>query len=170
MALCNEYGLERIVGVEPDPREKITDVKRALNPSMLIRAIPPAGRKSPRPCGSGIKTKKCCPELAAQLSPKRAKHESDQTMRSPSATRNTPDSPTLITRGYEHTRRARSPRSRRPRCGWSCSARRATCLMQRYGSGWRRYRYRAGSVAGGHCRRDPARTDLRRAGRCACSA
>jgi len=65
MALCNEHGIVCIVGIEPDQREDISDVERALNPSMPIRAVPKAGRNAPCPCGSGIKTKKCCPELAA---------------------------------------------------------------------------------------------------------
>lgn len=65
LALCNEHGIQCIVGVEPDQYEDITDVERALTPSLPSRAVPKAGRNAPCPCGSGIKTKKCCPELAA---------------------------------------------------------------------------------------------------------
>lgn len=65
MTLCDEHGIVCIVGVEPDQREDITDVERALNPSTPIRVTPKAGRNAPCPCGSGIKTKKCCSELAA---------------------------------------------------------------------------------------------------------
>lgn len=65
MALCNDHGIVCIVGVEPDKREDITDVERALNPSTPTRVTPKAGRNDPCPCGSGIKTKKCCPDLGA---------------------------------------------------------------------------------------------------------
>jgi len=65
VALCSERGIECIVGVEPDRPEDITDVERALNPPTAIRAAPKVGRNAPCPCGSGIKTKKCCPQLAA---------------------------------------------------------------------------------------------------------
>jgi uncharacterized protein YecA (UPF0149 family) len=51
--------------VEPDKPEDITDVERALHPPTPIRARAKVGRNEPCPCGSGIKTKKCCPELAA---------------------------------------------------------------------------------------------------------
>ncbi len=64
MALCNDHGIVCIVGVEPDQREDVTDVELALNPSTPTRVAPKAGRNDPCPCGSGIKTKKCCPELA----------------------------------------------------------------------------------------------------------
>jgi SWIM/SEC-C metal-binding protein len=65
LALCNQHGIQCIVGVEPDQREDITDIERALNPSTPTRVAPKVGRNKPCPCGSGIKTKKCCPELAA---------------------------------------------------------------------------------------------------------
>ncbi len=65
MTLCNGHGIECIVGVEPDQQEDINDVERALNPSTPIRAAPKPGRNDPCPCGSRIKTKKCCPQLVA---------------------------------------------------------------------------------------------------------
>lgn len=65
VALCNQHGIECIVGVEPDQPEDVTDVERALNPPGPVRVAPKPGRNDPCPCGSGIKTKKCCPELAA---------------------------------------------------------------------------------------------------------
>jgi hypothetical protein len=65
MTLCNGHGIECIVGVEPDQPEDINDVERALNPPTPIRAAPKPGRNDACPCGSGIKTKKCCPELVA---------------------------------------------------------------------------------------------------------
>ena len=65
LELCNQHGIECIVGVEPDKSEDITDVDRALNSPRPIRAATKPGRNDPCPCGSGIKTKKCCPELVA---------------------------------------------------------------------------------------------------------
>lgn len=65
IALCAEYGLHYIVGVEHDKPEDISDVERALNPPEPARAALKPGRNDPCPCGSGLKTKKCCPELAA---------------------------------------------------------------------------------------------------------
>jgi SWIM/SEC-C metal-binding protein len=65
IALCSERGIACIVGVEPDKPEDVTDVERALNPLTPVRIVAKAGRNDPCPCGSGIKTKKCCPELAA---------------------------------------------------------------------------------------------------------
>jgi SWIM/SEC-C metal-binding protein len=65
IALCQEYGVHVIVGVEPDKQEDISDVERAINPPEPVRALPKAGRNDPCPCGSGRKAKKCCPELTA---------------------------------------------------------------------------------------------------------
>jgi SWIM/SEC-C metal-binding protein len=65
MAVCQEYGVEVIIGVEPGEPEDITDVERAINPPEPVRALPKAGRNDPCPCGSGRKAKKCCPELTA---------------------------------------------------------------------------------------------------------
>ena len=64
LELCTQHGIVCIVGVEPDKPEDITDVERALRPPTPIRAPAKVGRNEPCPCGSGIKTKKCCPELA----------------------------------------------------------------------------------------------------------
>jgi SWIM/SEC-C metal-binding protein len=65
MALCGENGIECIVGIEPDQPEDFTDVERALYPTEPVRVAAKPGRNDPCPCGSGIKTKKCCPELTA---------------------------------------------------------------------------------------------------------
>jgi SWIM/SEC-C metal-binding protein len=65
VALCAEHGIDYVVGVEPDKPEDISDIERALNPPEPVRAALKPGRNDPCPCGSGLKTKKCCPELAA---------------------------------------------------------------------------------------------------------
>jgi SWIM/SEC-C metal-binding protein len=65
MALCTKQGVECIVGVEPDQPEDLSDIERALNPSGPVRVAPKPGRNAACPCGSGVKTKKCCPELTA---------------------------------------------------------------------------------------------------------
>jgi SWIM/SEC-C metal-binding protein len=65
IALCAEHDIVCIVGIEPDKPEDITDIERALNPQEPVRAILKPGRNEPCPCGSGVKTKKCCPELVA---------------------------------------------------------------------------------------------------------
>ena len=65
IAFCGEYRIECIVGIEPDQPEDLTDIERALTPPGPVRAVRKAGRNEPCPCGSGIKTKKCCPELTA---------------------------------------------------------------------------------------------------------
>ncbi len=62
-AHCAAYGIEYILGVEPDKTEDISDLERALHPPEPLRARPKAGRNEPCPCGSGKKAKKCCPEL-----------------------------------------------------------------------------------------------------------
>ena len=63
--LCAEHGIDYVVGVEPDKPEDISDIERALNPPEPVRAALKPGRNHPCSCGSGLKTKKCCPELAA---------------------------------------------------------------------------------------------------------
>ena len=64
-AECREYGVHFVLAVEPDEPEDISDLDRALNPLEPIRAAPKVGRNDPCPCGSGLKTKKCCPQLTA---------------------------------------------------------------------------------------------------------
>ena len=65
IAHCSEQGIACIVGVEPDQTEDLTDLERALHPPEPVRAVVRPGRNDPCPCGSGQKTKKCCPQLAA---------------------------------------------------------------------------------------------------------
>lgn len=65
LELCSQHGIVCIVGVEADQPEDITDVTRALHPPTSVRAPAKVGRNAPCPCGSGIKTKKCCPELVS---------------------------------------------------------------------------------------------------------
>jgi SWIM/SEC-C metal-binding protein len=66
MALCQDHGIQVIVGIEPDEPEDTSDVDRVLN---RLHATPfrPEPRLPPRisgndycPCGSGKKHKKCC--------------------------------------------------------------------------------------------------------------
>lgn len=61
--LCAEHDLCYVLKVEPNEPEDITDIERALNPPEPVRAALKPGRNAPCPCGSGRKTKKCCPEL-----------------------------------------------------------------------------------------------------------
>jgi SWIM/SEC-C metal-binding protein len=63
MAVCHEYGIHFVIGVEPHQPEDITDLERALNPPEPVRAALKPGRNDPCPCGSGRKAKKCCLEL-----------------------------------------------------------------------------------------------------------
>jgi SWIM/SEC-C metal-binding protein len=60
MAICEDFGIHFILGVEPDKPEDLSDIERALSPVEPIRALPKAGRNDPCPCGSGKKFKKCC--------------------------------------------------------------------------------------------------------------
>jgi SWIM/SEC-C metal-binding protein len=62
---CNDRGIVCIVGVEPGEPEDITDLERVLYPTEPIRAAARPGRNDPCPCGSRVKTKKCCPEHSA---------------------------------------------------------------------------------------------------------
>jgi len=63
--LCAEHDLHYVLAIAPDKPEDVSDIERALNPPEPVRAAPKPGRNDPCPCGSGRKTKKCCPELAA---------------------------------------------------------------------------------------------------------
>lgn len=60
---CTENDIQAVVGVEPDKPEDVSDLDRALSPSVPARAHEKVGRNEPCPCGSGRKAKKCCPEL-----------------------------------------------------------------------------------------------------------
>ena len=60
MQLCDEHGIQLIVGIEPDKPEDISDVTRLLDPPQPARRMTHAGRNDPCPCGSGTKYKKCC--------------------------------------------------------------------------------------------------------------
>jgi SWIM/SEC-C metal-binding protein len=68
-ALCQEFGLHCIVGVEPGKPEDLSDLERALEPPTYVADQKKIGRNEPCPCGSGKKYKKCCQALAL---PKRA--------------------------------------------------------------------------------------------------
>ena len=59
-AECNRHGLYYIIGLEPDKREDISDLERALHPSSPATAPATPGRNDPCSCGSGKKYKKCC--------------------------------------------------------------------------------------------------------------
>jgi len=61
MATCNARGWEVIVGIEPDNKENIDDIKtleKAGNPTFNFNASP--SRNAPCPCGSGKQYKRCC--------------------------------------------------------------------------------------------------------------
>ncbi len=60
LALCQEHGIQVIVGIEPDETEDISDVERILWPPVPAVAAAKVGRNDPCPCGSGKKYKKCC--------------------------------------------------------------------------------------------------------------
>jgi SWIM/SEC-C metal-binding protein len=66
LALCQDEGIQVIVGVEPDKAEDISDVERALNPPEPVHSLPKVGRNDPCPCGSAKKFKKCCDGLPAR--------------------------------------------------------------------------------------------------------
>lgn len=60
MALCDSYGIEFVLGIEPGESEDISDVERALHPPQPAVASARVGRNEPCPCGSGKKSKRCC--------------------------------------------------------------------------------------------------------------
>jgi SWIM/SEC-C metal-binding protein len=63
--LCNEHGIQVIIGVEPDEQENISDVECILSPPVPAKTPPHVGRNDYCPCGSGKKYKKCCAGLTA---------------------------------------------------------------------------------------------------------
>jgi len=63
--LCATHDLLYVLEVAPDRFEDISDIARALNPPEPVRAALKPGRNAHCPCGSGRKTKKCCPDLSA---------------------------------------------------------------------------------------------------------
>jgi SWIM/SEC-C metal-binding protein len=61
--LCNQHGIQVIVGIEPDQREDISDVEHILRRPESVKAAKTPPRISGNdycPCGSGKKYKKCC--------------------------------------------------------------------------------------------------------------
>jgi SWIM/SEC-C metal-binding protein len=60
LGICNEYGWQVIVGIEPDKHEDISDIERLLNPPLPATTYLKTGRNDPCECGSGKKFKKCC--------------------------------------------------------------------------------------------------------------
>jgi SWIM/SEC-C metal-binding protein len=69
VAKCNEHGLKFILGIEPDKPVDVSDLERALDPSLpatstkaghLPAVSTKVGRNEPCPCGSGKKYKHCC--------------------------------------------------------------------------------------------------------------
>lgn len=63
MKLCNQHGIQVIVGIEPGEPEDISDVERALrraDPVKVEKAPPRITGNDYCPCGSGKKYKKCC--------------------------------------------------------------------------------------------------------------
>ena len=65
VALCEEHGIQVIVGIEPEETEDISDVERIFCPPVPAVAVAKVGRNDPCPCGSGKKYKKCCAALAS---------------------------------------------------------------------------------------------------------
>ena len=63
LELCNQHGIQVIVGIESDQREDISDVERILRrpePVKVATAPPRISGNDYCPCGSGKKYKKCC--------------------------------------------------------------------------------------------------------------
>ncbi len=60
LSICDRYGWQVIVGVEPDQDEDVSDVERLMHPPEPAKASATPGRNEPCPCGSGRKYKKCC--------------------------------------------------------------------------------------------------------------
>ena len=61
MELCKEKGWEVIVGIEPDEKENIDDIKKLQGPVNPLAAFQVApSRNAPCPCGSGKQYKRCC--------------------------------------------------------------------------------------------------------------
>lgn len=61
--LCNQHGIQVLVGIEPDQREDISDVERILRRPEPVKAAKTSPRISGNdycPCASGKKYKKCC--------------------------------------------------------------------------------------------------------------
>ena len=58
--ICNQHGWIFIAGIEPDKKEDISDLERALHPLESVRAAATPERNDPCPCGSGKKYKQCC--------------------------------------------------------------------------------------------------------------
>ncbi len=59
IALCNSRSWQVIVGFEDE--EDISDIEKLLNPPKPVTKTTKVGRNDPCPCGSGKKSKKCCP-------------------------------------------------------------------------------------------------------------
>lgn len=75
VALCDAYGWQVIVGVEPDAPEDVRDLRTLLTPPpVAARRAPPVGRNDPCPCGSGRKYKKCCLTGAAGVDSRHPKN------------------------------------------------------------------------------------------------
>jgi SWIM/SEC-C metal-binding protein len=68
LELCNQHGIQAIVGIEPDQPDDISDVERilrCLDPGKAAKAPPRITGNDYCPCGSGKKYKKCCAPLNA---------------------------------------------------------------------------------------------------------
>ena len=61
-ALCQDHGIQVIVGVEPDKREdiSISDVEQILQRAVPRTVKAKVDRNDPCPCGSGKRYKRCC--------------------------------------------------------------------------------------------------------------
>ena len=57
LTICSNHGWQVILGF--DSEEDISDVERLLNPPEPIISQK-VDRNAPCPCGSGLKSKKCC--------------------------------------------------------------------------------------------------------------
>ncbi len=72
LEVCNEHGLQVMVGVEPGESEDLSDLHRLLGAEdsasggIDSRPTPRVGpgRNSPCPCGSGRRYKRCCAAAA----------------------------------------------------------------------------------------------------------
>ena len=58
--ICTAHGWHYVIGLEPDKPEDLSQLERALNPSLPHTPSIKIGRNDPCLCGSGKKYKKCC--------------------------------------------------------------------------------------------------------------
>jgi SWIM/SEC-C metal-binding protein len=65
--LCQSNNWHVIIGIEPNIKEDISDLKSKLNPDAIVRRFEKVGRNEPCPCGSEKKSKSCCLRIQSNL-------------------------------------------------------------------------------------------------------